>query len=363
MSNSGFTFFDFCAGIGAGHTALTSLGGKCVGFSEINKKSEITYREIHKVNKNELKNWGDLTKMHIKEAPDFDVMIGGFPCQTFSIIGQRKGMKDERGQIIFSLARILKEKEVKFFLLENVKGLVNHDRGRTIAEVLKLLRGAGYKVDWKVLKSSNYGIPQIRERVYFVGVRKDLVSDNFKFSFPTPLKNKKKLNEFLIDEDPALLFKKNNSAWNTFTHYLQNKYNIGLYDLDKLLKEDYLILDTRQSDLRLYRNNCPTLRTGRHGLLYIKNGEIRRLSSKEGLLLQGFNIQQAESVKVANQTDLLSQAGNAFTVNVISELIKEMLAQMPFNKTYISNKPKLRNYGKIELNIIKSSNYGYCRQN
>lgn len=359
MSNSDFTFFDFCAGIGAGHTALTNLGGKCVGFSEINKKSEITYREIHKVNKNELKNWGDLTKINTEEVPDFDVMIGGFPCQTFSIIGQRKGMEDERGQIIFSLARILKEKNVKFFLLENVKGLVNHDKGRTIIEVLKLLRGAGYKVDCKVLKSSNYGIPQIRERVYFIGVREDLVGNKFKFSFPSPLKNKQKLNKFLIDEDPTLLFKRNKNAWNTFMSYLQNKYNAGLHNLDELLKKDYLILDTRQSDLRLYSDNCPTLRTGRHGLLYVRNGELRRLSSKEGLLLQGFSIQQAERAKTVSQTDLLSQAGNAFTVNVISELIKEMIVQMPFDKAHISNKLKPKNYNKIGLNIIKSPNYGY----
>lgn len=359
MSMVKFTFFDFCAGIGAGHSALTSLGGICVGFSEINKKSEITYREIHDINEGKLKNWGDLTKIDTNEIPDFDVMIGGFPCQTFSIVGQRKGMEDERGQIIFSLAQILKEKKTKFFLLENVKGLVNHDKGKTIVQVVKLLKEAGYKLSWKVLKSSEYGIPQIRERVYFVGIREDLVDDDFNFLFPDPIENKKNMSNFLIDDDPSLVFDKNTKAWETFMNYLSNKYNAGLYDLNELLEEDYLILDTRQSDLRLYRDECPTLRTGRHGILYVRNRCLRRLSGKESLLLQGFDLKQAEKVKSVSQTDLLSQAGNAFTVKVIEEIAKEMIAQMPFCGAIAYARPKSKRPSQSKLNLITEPAYDY----
>jgi DNA (cytosine-5)-methyltransferase 1 len=348
---SQFTFFDFCSGIGAGHTALTRLGGQCVGFAEINPKSEITYRKIHQANGNELKNWGDLTKIKSNEISDFDLMVGGFPCQSFSIVGQRKGMEDERGQVIFSLARILKEKGTKFFLLENVKGLVNHDQGRTIIKVIELLQDAGYKLSWKVLKSSDYGIPQIRERVYFIGIREDLVEDDFEFLFPDAINKNKEMREFLIDEDLSLTFNEKNSAWETFVRYLNNKYNKDLYNLAEILNEDYLILDTRQSDLRLYRNDCPTLRTGRHGILYVKNGKLRRLSGKESLLLQGFDLKQAERVSDIGETLLLSQAGNAFTVNVIEEIGKEMIQQMPFGAKLVParNRPKRLLQAKLKL--------------
>jgi DNA (cytosine-5)-methyltransferase 1 len=354
-----FTFFDFCSGIGAGHTALTRLGGQCVGFAEINPKSEITYRKIHQANENELKNWGDLTKIKSNEVPDFDLMVGGFPCQSFSIVGQRKGMEDERGQVIFSLARILKEKRTKFFLLENVKGLVNHDQGRTIVKVIELLHDAGYKLSWKVLKSSDYGVPQIRERVYFIGIREDLAEDDFEFLFPEHIENSRKISEFLIDEDPSLAFNEELTAWKTFMKYLNNKYNIDRYNLDEILSEDYLILDTRQSDLRLYRNECPTLRTGRHGILYVKNGKLRRLSGKESLLLQGFDLRQAERAAEISQTDLLSQAGNAFTVNVIQEIGKEMIQQMPFGAKLVPARPRPKKPSQAKLKLLTEPAYEF----
>ena len=127
------TFIDFCAGIGGGRLAFENLGLQCLGFSEINKNAEKTYRLFHGEKE---KNYGDLTKINTDELPDFDLMVGGFPCQTFSVIGQRKGMKDERGEIIFHLIDIMKRKNVKFFLLENVKGLLNHDKGRSLKIIL-----------------------------------------------------------------------------------------------------------------------------------------------------------------------------------------------------------------------------------
>jgi len=116
------TFLDFCAGIGGGRIALENLGMTCLGFSEIDKDAEITYREFFK--KDEV-NYGDLMKINPDDLPNFDFMIGGFPCQTFSIVGTRCGLDDkERGQIIYGLVKILKAKKVKYFILENVKGLV-----------------------------------------------------------------------------------------------------------------------------------------------------------------------------------------------------------------------------------------------
>ena len=319
------TFFDFCAGIGAGHTALKELG-QPIGFSEIDPRAEATYRLIN--NAYNLKNWGDLTEIKPKELPDFDLMLGGFPCQSFSIVGKRQGMKDSRVLIIYSLAVILKQKKVKYFLLENVKGLVNHEKGETIKKIYDLLTSAGYKVCWRVLKSSDYGIPQIRERVYFVGVRDDLVEKDFNFKFPEKQKTEKQLKDCLFNNDKDLIFNKDSAGWNTFTTYLNNKYNKGRFNLKDILKENNLIIDTRQSDLRIFRENCPTLRTGRHGVLYVKNGNLRKLSGREALMIQGFEKEQANKAKEINNNLLLAQAGNAFTVSVINRIAKELFRQV-----------------------------------
>jgi len=328
------TYFDFCAGIGGGHTAMSRLGGKCVGFSEIDSKSELTYRVMNEVDTKSLTNWGDLTKIESASLPEFDIMLGGFPCQAFSIVGLRRGFKDERGQIIFNLARILAEKSVKFFVLENVKGLITHGKKKTMEQVIRLLNDSGYRVWWDVLKTSDYGIPQIRERVYLVGARVDLVPDNYDFCFPEPIPLKKNLTAFLVDEDPAMEFNPKSKNWSTFIRYLNNKYNIGKFSVEGLLSKNNIIVDWRQSDLRIYEDYCPTLRTGRHGILYVKDGRFRRLSGFESLLLQGFDSEQAKrasEAKIPNSV-LLSQSGNAFTVDVIEMITTSLINQFDIGK-------------------------------
>ena len=313
-------FVDFCAGIGAGRLGLQNLGLSCVGFSEIDKYAERTYREFFG---QEEKNHGDLMKINADDLPDFDLMIAGFPCQSFSVIGQRKGMNDHRGQIIYGLIKIMNAKNLPYFILENVKGLVNHDGGNTLKVILEELDKAGYKVYHRVLNSLDYGVPQMRERIYFVGIRKDLVNGN-NFEWPKPVKSPS-VKEYLIDES-EMEFNEKKRAYETFLKYLDNKYNKGLFKIENLLKEDYLVLDTRQSDLRLYRNKVPTLRTGRHGVLYVRGGKFRRLSGIESLLLQGFtkNLSEKTKGKIAD-VYLLSQAGNAMTVSTIEAIGKSLL--------------------------------------
>lgn len=316
------TFIDFCAGIGGGRLAFENLRLQCLGFSEIDKNAEKTYRLFHGETE---KNYGDLTKINTDDLPNFDLMVGGFPCQTFSVIGQRKGMKDERGEIIFHLINIMKKKNVKFFLLENVKGLVNHDKGRSLKIILEALDEAGYYVEWKVLSSINYGVPQMRERIYFVGIRKDLLKENMKFSFPNNNKQVANVEDFLIDES-ELTFNEKQQAYKTFLKYLNNKYNQNKHSIEKLLESEYLVLDTRQSDLRLYYNRVPTLRLGRHGILYVKNGKFRKLSGYESLLLQGFPKKLAKKAKEnITEAHILRQAGNAMTVNTVQAIAEKML--------------------------------------
>ena len=317
-------FMDFCSGIGGGRIGLENLGLSCVGFSEIDKQAEITYR--HFFGDDEI-NYGDLMEIESTKLPDFDIMIGGFPCQTFSIIGQRCGLDDEkRGQIIYGLAKILKEKNIKYFILENVKGLISHDKGNSLKVILQLLDETGYKVFYKVLNSLDFGAPQMRERIYFVGVKKDLVPKNFFYLFPkTYSKKSNTLQECLIDTS-SLTFDQRMSSYNTFLKYLNNKYNKGKFSISDLLSKEYRIIDTRQSDLRIYYDKTPTLRRGRHGILYAKDGKFRKLSGYESLLLQNFPVEYANKVKnKVSDSDLLKQAGNAMTTTVIDEIGRTLL--------------------------------------
>ena len=317
--NDHLKFMDFCAGIGAGRLGLANIGMECVGFSEIDKHSEETYRLFFG---DDEKNFGDLMKINPSNLPDFDLMIAGFPCQTFSVIGQRKGFEDHRGQIIYGLIDILISKKIKYFILENVKGLVNHDNGKTIKTILHDLDSAGYNVSYKVLNSVDYGVPQSRERVYFVGIRKDLLKSRFEFPHP---QEPKLIENYLID-DSELTAHEKVSTFATFLKYLSNKYNDKRHTVESLLKNEWDVIDTRQSDLRIYKNKTPTLRTGRHGILYVKNGKFRKLSGYESLLLQGFPKEIAIKAKnVIPEMYLLAQAGNAMTVSTIQAIAGELL--------------------------------------
>jgi DNA (cytosine-5)-methyltransferase 1 len=167
----------------------------------------------------------------------------------------------------------------------------------------------------------------MRERIYFVGIRKDLVPDGFTFEFPKA-QPESQVHEYLIDAQEVDFIDKKQS-FETFLRYLDNKYNTNQYTIASLLSEEYLVLDTRQSDLRLYRNRVPTLRTGRHGILYVKNGKFRKLSGFESLLLQGFPRELAgEVVGVIDENKLLKQTGNAMTVNVIEAISKELFKSL-----------------------------------
>ena len=137
----------------------------CIGYSEIDKYAIQTYQSHFP----EHKNYGDITKINENELPDFDLIVGGFPCQAFSIAGQRKGFEDTRGTLFFDIARIIKAKQPRLLFLENVKGLLSHDGGRTFKTIISTLTELGYDVQWQVLNSKNFGVPQNRERVFIIG--------------------------------------------------------------------------------------------------------------------------------------------------------------------------------------------------
>jgi DNA (cytosine-5)-methyltransferase 1 len=160
-------YFSMFSGIGGFEVGIQSAipYAHCVGFSEIDKYAISIYKKHFKGHK----NYGDATKINAKELPEFDCLVGGFPCQPFSVSGKQGGFKDTRGTLFFDIVRILKEKRPKMFVLENVKGLLSHDNGRTFGVIIKTLDELRYDVQWQVLNCKHHGTPQDRNRVFIVG--------------------------------------------------------------------------------------------------------------------------------------------------------------------------------------------------
>lgn len=166
-----------------------------VGHSEIDKYAIQCYNQ----NFPNIKNYGDITKIDPKELPDFDLLCTSPPCQAFSIAGKRKGFEDTRGTLFFDVARIIKEKQPKFVLFENVKGLVNHNKGDTLQVIKNTFFELGYQIAYKVLNTKDYGIPQNRERIFIVAIRNDIYIP-FMFRFPEKEPLKLLLKDILEDE-------------------------------------------------------------------------------------------------------------------------------------------------------------------
>ncbi len=182
--NPKFTFIDLFAGIGGFRIAMQNLGGKCVYSSEFDAKAQETYL----ANYGEMP-FGDITKESTKNyIPDnFDVLCAGFPCQAFSLAGKKRGFEETRGTLFFDVAEIIRRKQPKAFFLENVKGLMIHDKGKTIEVILNVLRNElGYYVpNPQIVNAMNFGVPQHRERVYIVGFRNDMGVNEFTYPLPT----------------------------------------------------------------------------------------------------------------------------------------------------------------------------------
>ena len=177
---TGFRFIDLFAGIGGFRLALDNLGGNCVYTSEWDKYAQITYKANFggKVD-------GDITKVNEKTIPEHDILCGGFPCQAFSISGKQKGFADTRGTLFFDIVRIVESHKPKILFLENVRNFAKHDNGKTLNVVVETLEDLGYDVKYEVLNASFYGAPTSRERIYIIGVRKDLNKSSFVFPIPS----------------------------------------------------------------------------------------------------------------------------------------------------------------------------------
>ncbi len=219
-----FTFIDLFAGIGGFRLAMQSLGGKCVFTSEWDEQAKKTYE----MNFGEVP-FGDITKEDTKRfIPDnFDVLCAGFPCQAFSIAGKRGGFEDTRGTLFFDVAEIIKRKQPKAIFLENVKGLFNHDKGKTIITILNVLRNdLGYFVpDPQIINAKDFGVPQNRERVFIVGFRKDLNIDSF--SYPKPTNNRVKFADVKEKEPVSVKYYLSDTYLNTLVNHKKRHESKG----------------------------------------------------------------------------------------------------------------------------------------
>ncbi len=299
---------DLFAGIGGirlGFQNATDRSIKCVFSSEWNKYSVQTYQANHGL---EIVH-GDITKVDEKDVPYHDILLAGFPCQPFSQAGLKKGFEDTRGTLFFDIARILKEKQPKAFLLENVKQLRGHDKGKTLETILHTLRDIGYKnTKYTLLKARDFGLPQNRERLYIVG----FLDENTKFEFPLATRVETRVGDILDD-------------------IVDSKYTISdkLWAGHKRRKENnkkngkgfgYRIFDknseyTSTISARYYKD-------GSEILIAQKDKNPRKLTPKEAAKLQGFPVDFKIPV---SDTQAYQQFGNSVPVNVIEAIAKEML--------------------------------------
>ncbi|MCK5787849.1 MAG: DNA (cytosine-5-)-methyltransferase [Chlamydiia bacterium] len=304
-------FIDICSGIGGGHLGILRAfsNAKCIGFSEIDKGAINIYQKAFP----DINNLGDVNDICIKELEDFDLLIAGFPCQSFSINGSREGFAGRQGFIVFKILEIIRLKKPKYILLENVKGLLSHRSGNTLKVILNTIQNSGYFYKHTVLNSKDFSLPQSRERLYIFASKSKSIVDQFEFP---KCKNRVKYYDVLNGEKEA-----STSELETIRNRFGDKYNFHICKNSFLSSGE--IIDYRQSDLRKYSGYFPTLRASKHGLLYFKSKKLFLLTGKEALILQGFpnNIIEICNNLISNNK-ILFYAGNAMSINVISNIFK-----------------------------------------
>lgn len=312
MNWNNFSFIDLFAGIGGIRLGFESVGGHCVFSSEFDENACKTYE----ANFGEHPS-GDITKIAAKDIPDFDILLGGFPCQAFSIIGKKEGFENETcGTLFFEIERILKEKKPKAFMLENVRNLTAHDKGNTFKVIRTHLEALGYTVYAKVLNALDYGVPQKRERIIIVGFK-----DNILFSFPdpVPVSRRKTLKDILeVDVDEK--------------YYVKDRIRESrLMRLkDPNYPKPYISHENMAGSITPHPySSC--LRAGASANYILINDE-RRPTEREMLRIQGF----PDTFKiVVPYSQIKHQTGNSVAVPVIKAVANQMINAL---KQFESNK-------------------------
>lgn len=297
-----FRFIDLFAGIGGIRLGFESVGGHCVFSSEFDKNACKTYE----ANFGEYPS-GDITKIDARDIPDFDILLGGFPCQAFSIIGKKEGFENETcGTLFFEIERILKEKSPCAFMLENVRNLTAHDGGKTFKVIRSHLEALGYNVYAKVLNALDYGVPQKRERIIIVGFKDDVL-----FSFPdtVPPSYRKTLSEVLERDVDRKYYVRDSIRESRLMRLKDPNY-----------PKPYISHENMAGSVTPHPySSC--LRAGASANYILINDE-RRPTEREMLRLQGF----PDDFKiVVPYGQMKHQVGNSVAVPVISAVARQML--------------------------------------
>lgn len=327
-------FLDLFAGIGGFRLGMEAAGHQCIGFCEIDKFARASYKAIHDTKGEiELHDITTVSDEFIQSIGHVDVICGGFPCQAFSIAGNRRGFEDTRGTLFFEIARFASILKPRILFLENVKGLLNHDKGRTFETILQTLDGLGYNVEWQVLNSKDFGVPQNRERVFIIG---HLRGESGRKVFPIGTYNKQTVElpgERLTTNTLTARYSKSQSNG---SYVIENKPSCIIHVKEATKKGyaeatigDSVNLSHPNSKTRRGRVGkriANTLLTGEEQGVVMNDFRIRKLTPKECWRLQGFPdwaFEKAE--KVNSNSQLYKQAGNSVTVNVIEAIARRIV--------------------------------------
>ncbi len=304
-------FVDLFAGIGGMRIPYDELGGECVFSSEIDKFARSTYEANFKE-----KPSGDITQIHEKDIPEHDILLAGFPCQAFSQAGLRRGFEDTRGTLFFHIARILKYHKPKAFLLENVKGLKNHNNGETLKIITRVLKnlenhdsGFGYNnLYTEILNAKNFGLPQNRERIFIAGFK----NEEIEFKWPEVKKTTTRLGK-ILHKNTSTKYTISNKLWKSHKKRKKQARSKGYGFGYSLFNRDSVC--TRTISARYYKD-------GSEILIEQKGRNPRMLTPREAARLQGF----PEWFKIpVSRGRAYQQFGNAVPVNVIRHIARSML--------------------------------------
>jgi len=306
--------------------------GECIGYSEIDKYAIQIYKKHFKG----VKNYGNATRIRPEELPDFDLLIGGFPCQAFSISGRKCGFDDTRGTLFFEIARILTEKKPRYILLENVKGLLSHDGGKSFQTIIRVLTDLGYRIQWQVLNSKDFGVPQNRERLYIVG---HLGNESRRQIFPIGVCSSQNIRKIVeTGHEATRIHSTDGLAISQKALGGGQGAKTGLYAValterrtkeareirKRVMKETGKDWSPRRGKELVTRkdemSNCLTTGQTKEHLLAV-DGMVRRLTPTECERLQGFPDGWTKGLSDAQRYKCL---GNAVTVSVVFAIIEEM---------------------------------------
>lgn len=303
-----YRLIDLFAGIGGTRIAFTQTNAVNVVFSdEFNLFSKKTYHANYG-------EWpaGDITKIDEKDIPDHDILVGGFPCQAFSQAGLKKGFDDVRGTLFFDIARILKEKRPKAFLLENVKNLVSHDHGKTFKTIKNVLEDLGYIVYAKVLAARDFGVPQNRERIYIVGFDRKQVSHTDEFVYPEPPCTPTCLGD-ILEKNVSDKYTISDALWQGHQRRKRDNAAAGKGFGYSLFTEYSPYANTISA--RYYKD-------GSEILIAQKDKNPRKLTPREAARLQGF---PDEFIIPVSNTQAYKQFGNSVAIPVVHAIAKNLI--------------------------------------